>query len=460
MGLDLVHWAYIFLTIIILYVMIRGKEIVVPCIISIFLIGFLMNFSIVDGMRGLFNSIVYSGQKFMDIIVTISVVSALSKLLTDLNADYLIMKPTEKFMKNQITAFLVLMGTMYIFSLFLWPSPSVALMGAVMLPIVYNKGMKPLIAAVAINIAGHGMALSHDFIIKGAPSVTASTANITPEIIISDGRILFIVMNITVLIVLIYTLRDDLFRKNIVIIENENQQHFSIVSKIIAITVPIVFISDLIIIKMLDLKGGDATSLIISTTLFILIFGSFINCNTLGKMKIDFDNGFEKVTKYVKDGFMFGIKIFSPVIIIGAFFFLGASDIHAMLGENSITTDGILSDIVVAMSNTIPMNSAAAIISMFVMGAITGLDGSGFSGLPILGSLAYTFGNSLNIDVTVLATVGQIATVWVGGGVLIPWAVVAVTGVCNISPMELCKKNFVPVMCGFLAMIITAIIII
>lgn len=460
MELGLVHWTYIVLTLLILYVMIRGKEIVVPCIISIFLIGFLIDFSVVDGMRGLFNSIVYSGQKFMEIIVTISIVSALSRLLTDLKSDYLIMKPTEKLMKNQFTSFIVLMLIMYIFSLFLWPSPSVALMGAVMLPIVYNKGMKPLVAAIAINIAGHGMALSHDFIIKGAPTVTATAANISPESIINDGRVLFIVMNVTVLITLIYTLRDELFQKNTVNIVYEDTKNFSLVSKIIAVTVPIVFIADLILINFLGLKGGDATALIISTTLFILIFGSFMKNDEKNKITIDFKDGFEKVTDYIRDGFMFGIKIFAPVIIIGAFFFLGSSDIHAMLGETTITTDGILSDIVIAMSNTIPMNNIVAILGMFIMGAITGLDGSGFSGLPILGSLAYTFGSALDINIAVLAAVGQIATVWVGGGVLIPWAVVAVTGVCDVSPIELCKKNFIPVSCGFIAMLITAIIII
>ncbi len=450
MELTYIHWVYIALTVMILGVMVMGKEIVVPCIVSIFLMGFLMKFSVVDGMSGLFNSIVYSGQKFMDIIVTISVVSALSRLLADLNADYLIMKPTEKIMKNQRVAFLVLMAIMYAFSLFLWPSPSTALMGAVMLPIVYKKGMKPIVAAVAINIAGHGMALSHDYIIKGAPSVTASTANISPEQILSEGRILFIVMNIAVLIATLFVLRKDLSEKveedETVVVE---EIKITKVSKIVAVIVPIVFLSDIALINMLDLKGGDATSLIVSTSLFLLVLGTFLS---------DAKNGFEKATEYVRDGFKFGIKIFAPVIVIGAFFFLGGGDFSLMLGENGFTKDGILFDIVSAMSTEIPMNSFFAVISMFVMGVITGLDGSGFSGLPILGSLAYTLGSSLDVSTGVLATVGQIATVWVGGGVLIPWAVVAVSGVCNVSPMELVRKNFKPVCFGFLVMVIVAMI--
>ncbi len=445
------HIAYILLTIIILGIMISGREIVVPCILAIFTVGFLVNFSVVDGMSGLYNSIVYSGQKFMDIIITISVVSALSKLLSDLNSDYLIMKPTEKLMKNQYITFFILIGIMYGFSLFLWPSPSVALMGAVMLPIVYRKGMKPIVAAVAINIAGHGMALSHDFIIKGAPTVTASTAKISAEQILTDGRILFIAMNVTVLIVATYMLRKELSSKdNTEIQVDEEKIQFSKGSKIVAVLTPIVFIVDLIAIRLLDLRGGDATALIVSSSLFLLVLGSFLSKGI---------DAFDKVAEYLREGFKFGIKIFAPVIIIGAFFFMGSDEISKMIGEVSFTTDGILSDIVTATSTILPMNKFFAVITMFIMGAISGLDGSGFSGLPILGSLAYTLGNSLNLNVAVLATIGQITTVWIGGGVLIPWAVVTVSGICNISPMELCKKNALPVGMGFLVMLITAILI-
>ncbi len=444
------HIMYIILTLLILGIMITGREIVIPCIVAIFLIGFLGSLSFVEGMSGLFNSIVYSGQKFMDIIITISIVSALSKLLSSLNSDYLIMKPTEKLMKNQYITFFILVALMYMFSLFLWPSPTVALMGAVMLPIVYKKGMKPIVAAVAINIAGHGMALSHDFVIKGAPSVTASTANITPEQILSDGNILFIVMNVTVLIMTFIVLRKDL--KDTVVNENQEDKEltFTLASKILAWLTPIVFIGDLIIINIVGLKGGDATALIVSSALLLLIVGTFLQ---------DKSNAFDKVVDYLRDGFMFGIKIFTPVIVIGAFFFLGGNEITSMLKDVTYTTEGILTDIVVAISTEIPLNNFFAVISMFFMGVITGLDGSGFSGLPILGSLAYTLSESIGVKTSILATVGQIATIWVGGGVLIPWAVVTVSGICNISPMELVRKNLIPVCTGFFAMVVTALFI-
>ncbi|MFV0519686.1 MAG: citrate transporter [Lachnospirales bacterium] len=450
MEITFMHILYIVLTILILVIMVSGREIVVPCIFAIFLIGFFNKFSIIDGMSGLFNSVVFAGQKFMEIILTISIVSALSKLLSSINSDYLIMKPTEKFMKNQFCSFVILVALMYLFSLFLWPSPTVALMGAVMLPIVYKKGMKPIVAAVGINIAGHGMALSHDFVIKGAPSVTASTANITPEQILKDGNILFILMNITVLLLTFVILRKDFKSTNIDYVKDEKNIEITKASKIIAIMTPLFFLVDLIVIKFLGLKGGDATSLIVASSIFLLITGTFLK---------DRDKSFDTIVEYLKEGFTFGIKIFTPVIFIGAFFFLGGSEITQMLGEITYTSEGILTDIVLNISSKIPLNNFFAVISMVVMGIITGLDGSGFSGLPILGSLAYTLGESLNVKTSVLAAIGQISTIWVGGGVLIPWSVVTVSGICNVSPMELIRKNFIPVISGFIVVIITALFI-
>ena len=67
---------------------------------------------------------------------------------------------------------------MLIFSLFLWPSPSVALVGAIMLPFAVGAGLKPLAAAMAMNLFGHGIALSYDVVVQGAPAISASAAGI------------------------------------------------------------------------------------------------------------------------------------------------------------------------------------------------------------------------------------------------------------------------------------------
>lgn len=449
--LSSIHIIYLIGVIIILSVMVLGKDILIPCIIFIFLIGFLLGNSIFSGVNLLFNSIVFSGQKFMDIIVTISIISALSKLLSDLNSDYLMMKPTIKFMKTPAITFWILGFIMYGFSLFLWPSPSVALVGAIMLPIVYKKGLNPLIAAVAINIFGHGAALSHDFIIQGAPSVTASTAGITSSDILNEGRILFLTMSIVTTIASFIVIRGDI-KDNFDISQTEAKRPENIKKsgKIIAVLTFGFFFIDILALRIFGIVGGDATALIVSTAILILLIGTVLEYK---------EKALDRITEYVREGFLFGIKIFAPVIIIGAYFFLGGQDITGIAGENSYTEVGFMTDFATWLSMNAPINKIASILLQIVIGGLTGLDGSGFSGLPLVGTMAATFGNALDISVPVLASVGQISAVWIGGGVLVPWSLVAVAGVCNIEPIDLAKKNLVPVCIGLTTTFIMACII-
>jgi len=51
----------------------------------------------------------------------------------------------------------------------------------------------------------------------------------------------------------------------------------------------------------------------------------------------------------------------------------------------------------------------------------------------------------------------QITTIWVGGGTIIPWGLIPVAAICNVNPLELAKKNLIPVLIGFSAMFIVAL---
>lgn len=89
-------------------------------------------------------------------------------------------------------------------------------------------------------------------------------------------------------------------------------------------------------------------------------------------------------------------------------------------------------------------------------GALTGLDGSGFSGLPLTGALANTFGTAVGASVPILASLGQIAAIFVGGGTIVPWGLIPVAAICNVSPLELARKNLVPVLIGFFCTFLAA----
>ena len=56
----------------------------------------------------------------------------------------------------------------------------------------------------------------------------------------------------------------------------------------------------------------------------------------------------------------------------------------------------------------------------------------------------------------VLAALGQISAVFVGGGTIVPWGLIPVAAICQVSPLELARKNLLPVFLGFAAVFLCA----
>ena len=99
-------------------------------------------------------------------------------------------------MKTPSAAWWTLGIFMFLVSLFLWPSPAVALVGAVLLPVTLKAGLSPLLAAMAMNLFGHGFALSWDAVIQGAPAVSASAAGISASLLLTEAGPVFLTMGI------------------------------------------------------------------------------------------------------------------------------------------------------------------------------------------------------------------------------------------------------------------------
>jgi len=68
--------------------------------------------------------------------------------LTPLHYVYLI-----SIMKFPSLVWCILGLTMFLFSLFLWPSPSAAFVGAVVLPLVVKAGLNPLTSVTAMTLS-------------------------------------------------------------------------------------------------------------------------------------------------------------------------------------------------------------------------------------------------------------------------------------------------------------------
>lgn len=436
------HYLYLIGVLTILTVMILRRDTPFVCIAFLFLIGFVGLGSVTGGIMTIFKAIVFAAKEFMEIIATIALITALSKCLKDLGSDYIMMIPMAKVMKSPTAAWWILGLTMLVFSLFLWPSPSVALIGAIVLPFALKAGLDPLAAAIAMNLFGHGFALSYDLVIQGAPSISAGAAAISPSDILTKGRPLFLVMGI-VTTVSAYLLN----RKQIsaccsqVRIQNIEEPHKSEFSAIfMALLTPLFFAADIILMLVFELKGGDATSLVSGTAVVIMCIGAYSGFGI---------HALEKVTIYVTDGFLFAIRIFAPVIIIGAFFFLGGNGISSILGEQF--QRGILNDWAIWLAQNTPLNKYMAAILQMAAGSLTGLDGSGFSGLPLTGALAGTLGAAVKASVPVLASLGQITAIYVGGGTIVPWGLIPVAAICSVNPLDLARKNILPVFLGIAA---------
>ena len=52
-------------------------------------------------------------------------------------------------------------------------------------------------------------------------------------------------------------------------------------------------------------------------------------------------------------------------------------------------------------------------------------------------------------SVPVLAALGQITAIFVGGGTIVPWGIIPVAAICDVSPTELARRNLLPVSIGF-----------
>ncbi|MBU3181021.1 hypothetical protein [Clostridium psychrophilum] len=456
------HYIYLIFIIIIIFAMVKKKDITLICILGIFILGIAGTGSISKSTMGVFNSFVYATKELMPTIFIISVVTAMSNTLVASGINDEIVSPFKGIIKNYWVAYWVIGIVMMILSWFFWPSPAVALVGALFLPIAIKAGLPAMGVAISMNLFGHGIALSSDYIIQAAPKLTAGGAGIPISSVISASIPLVITMGLVTTIVAFYYLRRDikagrpLSQIKIVDTTKDITETMLISSKMIrrimAILILVLFAVDIYIMYTSKLQGGDATALIGGTAIFVLSLVSIFTYK--GK-------SLEKITDNLVKGLQFGFKIFGIVIPIAAFFYLGDSALNDIFGkilpQNS---NGIVNDLGVALSNLVPLNSVVSAGTITVVGAITGLDGSGFSGIPLVGSIARIFSTALGGGIATLTALGQIAGIWVGGGTIIPWAVIPVAAICGVDPFELAKKNIKPVIIGLVVTTIVAILII
>lgn len=447
------HIAYIVITVAVLAALLLKKEIVLPCALGILIIGYLYKGSLIGAVQTLNNAIIHSCIELLSIIVVIALVVAMSHAMIAVGADQMLMRPVGRIIRTRNTAFWAIGLAMLIVSWLIWPSPAVALIGALLLPVASRVGLPAIWAAVAMNLFGHGAGLSSDFFIQGAPDITATAAGVDTVTVMRASLPLWAVMCVTTFAVAFFLMHRDL-KQNPSLATVELHDFSRTIERprlaiAIAVLIPVALLFDVGLMVRFGITGGDATALVAGTALILM------SITTIADHGVR--NALEIATDHLRDGFIFAIKIFAPVIIIAGFFFLGSESFaQTVLGPDA---RGLLSDIGLWLAEHVPLSRASIAVLETAVGAITGLDGSGFSGLPLCGALAQTFAATGSVDVATLAALGQISTVWVGGGTIIPWGCVPVAAICGIKAADLAKKNLIPVICGLAATTITAIIL-
>lgn len=464
MELTAAHWMYLVGTLVIIFTMLFRQNVVVPATVVTFLVGWIFSGSFSFGLQTIFNASLIAAGELFNIFLIIAIMTALLHSLKSLGTDEQMITPFQRVMKNGHISFWVIVFVTYSISLFFWPTPAVPLVGALLIPVAIRAGLPPIGAAVAISLAGQGMALSSDYIIQIAPSLTAKAAGVDLASVADKAFALSLVTGLTAIVLAYLTIRklisspsnDHLLKWNSIASSRDGTGDEpartpgprSRYSTLFAFLVPGTFlaiIAYMILAKFSDvlpsLEGGAGAALIGGASVFLLIGATFFK-----QARTSLNN----VSDHLVKGFVFAFKAMGPVIPIAGFFFIGSGDLAARIfGTHAEETPSFLFDLILAGQSYIPESAFIAGFGILLVGMITGLDGSGFSGLPLVGALSGALGESVGVDPATLAAIGQMGAIWVGGGTLIAWSsLVAVAGFAKVPVMELVRRSFVPVIAG------------
>ncbi|MEW6263959.1 MAG: hypothetical protein AB1641_12865 [Thermodesulfobacteriota bacterium] len=460
--LGLAHWVYLAFIVVVLITMIFRKSTPLICIVAAFVLALVVTGSLIGAIQAVFNAVVAAATELLGIVAIISVIVALAKIMEETGLADMMFGPVRRTLKSASIAYWVMGGVIMIAAWFIWPSPAIALVGALLLPAAIEVGLPPIGAAMAISMFGYGVALTTDFIIQGAPSISAKAAGLPVTSVIWASLPLMIVWAVIALPLSYLSIRKDIKACagkpiewapfEVSAAEKAEVEKWRAAApgfkKIALVLIGAGLILDLVAMLAFGLRGGDATALLGGTICLLMVIVS------LGVYGVE---GLEKLTDHGRSGFMFGIKIFTPVFFIAAFFFMGApGQAKAIFGEGA---RGLLFDLGQALANAVPLGRIPTALVQAVVGGITGLDGSGFSGLPLTGSLAQALGTATQLDKAQLAALGQFFAIAVGGGTIVPWAVIPAAAITATDPVEVAGRNLVPTMLGFVGVLIVSIIL-
>lgn len=511
--LSLAHWAYLAGVVAVVITMIFRANVVVPSIVTTFMVALAWTGSPVGALCSIFNASFVAAKELFNIFLVIALITALLNALKALRSDVLMVQPFRVVMTNGHSAFFILAAVTYIISLFFWPTPAVPLVSAVLLPAAIAAGLSPLGGAMAIAIAGQGMALSSDYVIGVAPGISAKAAGVAVSAAtVADRALVLSLIAGAVALSLAYLFirrrkminpasealldiwqgqsgngdaarleeagsfdKAEIARgtsyEEPLAIDSKLRHHEPLVdkrragwSKLFAILTPLGFalvIAVMVLPKLgfhgsglPELKGGDAAALVGGMGTALMILATFAAQGAHRSLDVCAD--------HITDGFVFAFKAMGSVLPIAGFFFTGAGGELAgsILNVPPDQAPHLLFELIQRAEAFIPHNHYLVAFGVLIVGMITGIDGSGFAGLPLTGSLSGALAPTVGLDAATLCAVGQLGAVWTGGGTLIAWSsLIAVAGFARVSVLETVRALLLPVLAGLFVATICAVLI-
>jgi len=560
MHLTAAHWVFLAGVIVILACMVMRKNIVVPAVVATFLTALVYTGSLATGLSSTFNASLVAATSLFSIFLIIAMVTAMLRALEGLGADRRMVAPFRKVMRNGHLAWWTLVIVTYFISLFFWPTPAVPLIGAVLVPVAIRAGLRPLAAGFTVAVAGQGMALSSDYVIRVAPGLSATAANADPAVVADRAFVLSLVVG-GVALAIGYAMefkkmrrpsdewledwevaadRGALVADAEEIIDEDPQAGGTGVpagvgagvgapagsgeggggasphgerelvgvgggrvsapvqpapnapivghgmalrgtpagepvpaeahtitpvekpfaSKFFAVFVPVAYLALIIYLVVAavsdsvpDLQGGDAAALVGGIAILTTFGAAFARSRS---------TFMETSAEHIVDGLVFAFKAMGVVLPIAGFFFLGNGEFSAQimsLGEG-VTGPAFLYDLVVSGQNQLPASGLVTAFGILIVGLIAGLEGSGFSGLPLTGSLAGSLADGSGVSSPTLAAIGQMGNIWSGGGTLVAWSsLLAVAGFVRVPAVELARRCFLPVIAGLVVCTVFGVLV-
>ncbi len=482
------HWVYLLGVVAIIVTMARRVNVVLPAMLATFATAYAYSGKPTLAFESIFMGSLVAGKELFNIFLVIAMMTALLNALTRISADIAMIRPFRVVMRNGHLAYLVLGVASYLVSLFFWPTPTVPLMAGILLPAAIAAGLPPLGGALCIAVAGLGTALSSDYVLKVAPGISANAAGVPMTAVADKGLVLSLITGGVAFGLCYLSIRKDIRAPGTAHLERWEQAGAALsagegnatpgrakspvvverlslsparrkLSRLVAIVTPVAFLA--IVVDMLLPKlvagfqapqGAAAAALVGGVAGFLMLAVAVIG---------DGRDAFRSVAGHFTEGLVFAFRAMAQVLPIAGFFFIGVATLAGpILGVGAgAKAPGFLYELVRAADFWIPRNRVFVTFGVLLSGMVTGIDGSGFAGLPLTGAISGALGRAVNFDVSTLAAVGQMGSVWTGKTLTAWSALAAVAAFARVSVFDAVRKLFLPVVCGLLVATLFAIIV-